>query len=92
VRGGDEMNGLPNMPAVTSAQIIKYLASRYANCKRLGRLFSGTAGDSPDELASHYRGVADAYLHEAGFYRQIIRDIRSGQVATWVVGGEVNRP
>jgi len=81
------VGGLPNLPPVSAKQIIRYLASRYANCRRLGRLFSS---DDDSELASHYRGVADAYLHEAGFYRQIIRDIKSGDVSTWVCGGRVN--
>lgn len=84
---------LPNLPEVTAKQIIRYIAWGYGNSERLGASFARSVAEDPDsDLSKHYRLVSNGHYRDAQVYREIIRDIKSGAVQTWLVGGKVNEP
>ena len=84
---------LPNMPPVSIEEVIKYLAWGYANAQPLGTSFGKSAAEDPDsELSKHYRAVGLRYSQDAALYRQILQDIRLGNVQGCIQGGKVNAP
>lgn len=87
------MNTVPNIPPVTVHQIVRYLASRYANAMKEARYWArqqATATNLDDlECAANYCGAS---YDEATVLKFTLSHLKHGSVSTWRIGKKENRP